>query len=190
MVEILALCTANACRSPIARAFIERRLCELGIESAVRSAGILRYAGPLPLEVVSSMRVYGLDLTSHRSRVVSAADIHAADLVLGMAREHVRHAVVMAPEAWPRIFTLRELVRRGERTGPRIPGESIAGWLARVHEGRQKAALVGNSPADDIADPMGSPQPAYDVATATIERAVSRLVQLCWLPADGVLRKT
>ena len=48
----------------------------------------------------------------------------------------MRHAVVTAPAAWPRPFTLRELVRRGAVIGPQPPGESLAGWLARAHDGR------------------------------------------------------
>jgi protein-tyrosine phosphatase len=171
----------------MAQAFIDRRLCALGTEGAVRSAGMVCPGAPAPAEVVAAMRSYGLDVASHRSRVVSTADLHEADLVLGMAREHVRHAVVLAPGVWPCAFSLKELIRRGERTGPRVYGESLADWLARVHEGRQTAALVGSSSADDIADPMGGPQRAYGATTAIIDQAVNRLIDLCWLSADHVL---
>ncbi len=78
-----------------------------------------------------------------------------------MAREHVREAVVLASAAFPKVFTLKELVRRGEAIGPRGADESLADWLARAHAGRTSADLMGNSDADDIADPIGMPRSAY-----------------------------
>ena len=77
--------------------------------------------------MTSALAAYGLDISWHRSHQVNDADLAWADLVLGMSREHVRHAVVTAPDAWPRAFTLKEMVRRGEETGPRMPGEPLGG---------------------------------------------------------------
>ena len=80
-----------------------------------------------------------------------------ADLVLGMSRAHVRHAVVIAPEIWPRAFTLKELLRRGMETGPRRPGEPVADWLARVHEGRERVGLARGLPGGRRGRPDGRP---------------------------------
>jgi low molecular weight protein-tyrosine phosphatase len=162
----------------MAAALLTRRLSGLGV--AVQSAGMLRDGDPPAPEVVTVMAAYGLDLTGDRSRVVSAADLAGPNLVLAMAREHVRHAVVTAPEVWPRTFTLKEIVRRGERIGPRKPGEPLAGWLSRVHAGRQRAALLGDSPEDDVADPAGGAPQAFAAAAALIEELVSRLAEICW----------
>ena len=74
------------------------------------------------------------------SRTVTADDLAAADLILGLAREHVRHAAVLLPAAWPRAFTLRELVRRGRQAGPRAPGEPLGYWLTRAADGRDRPA--------------------------------------------------
>jgi hypothetical protein len=81
--------------------------------------------------------------------------LQRADLVLGMERAHVRHAVLLEPEAWPRTFTLKELVRRGEELGSRPPVESPGAWLARAHEGRDRPDMLGDSLLDDVADPYG-----------------------------------
>ena len=133
------------------------------------------------------MAGYGLDISGRRSRRVTVADLTWANLVLGMCREHVRHAVVTAPETWPRAFTLKELVRRGEQAGPRGPREPLAAWLARVHEGRERAALLGDSPADDVADPMGGPPQAYAGTAALLDELLGRLARLCWpLPVDSL----
>jgi hypothetical protein len=88
--------------------------------------------------------------------------LQRADLVLGMERAHVRHSVLLEPEAWPRAFTLKELVRRGAELGPRPPVESPGAWLARAHEGRDRPDLLGDSPLDDVADPYGGPSSAYE----------------------------
>jgi protein-tyrosine-phosphatase len=102
-----------------------------------------------------------------------------------MAREHVRHAVVVRPDAWPRVFTILELVRRGDLVGPRLPGETLAGWLARAHEGRSGLALLGDSPQDDVADPIGGPRSAYERTAAELEQLVGRLADLCWVAGGG-----
>ena len=46
------------------------------------------------------------------------------------------------------------------RAGARGPEQSLEAWLAEVHAGRTTADLMGDSPDDDIADPIGQPRPA------------------------------
>jgi protein-tyrosine phosphatase len=178
--EVLVVCTANVCRSPMAEALLRRHLAELAPDATVRSAGMLVGGEPPRPEVVTAMAGYGLDVSAHRSRRMTPEDLERADLIITMAREHLRHAVVTAPSAWPRAFTLRELVRRGAKIGPRAPGESLAGWLTRAHEGRERAALLGDSPDDDVADPIGGPQQAYTETATILSDLLDQLVYLCW----------
>jgi protein-tyrosine-phosphatase len=124
------------------------------------------------------MAACGLDVAAHRSSMLRAGACAGAGLILGMAREHVRHVVVADPATWPRAFTLKELVRRGHEIGPGVPGETLAGWLARAHAGRDRQALLGDSPADDVADPIGGPQRAYVETAAEIDHLVARLAVL------------
>ena len=178
--DILILCTANICRSAMAGALLARRLAALPVPASVRSAGMLRSGVAPPPEVISAMGAYGIDVTSHRSSVAAVAELASADLVLGMARANVRHAVVPLPEAGPRAFTLKELARRGQQTGPRPIDEPLAGWLARVHGARERWAQLGDSPEDDIADPFGGPPEAYAGTAALLDQLLARLVELCW----------
>jgi protein-tyrosine phosphatase len=129
------------------------------------------------------MAGYGIDITAHRSRLAGAADLARASLVLAMARDHLRYAVVTEPGAWPRTFTLRELILRGERIGPRRPGEPFSGWLSRAHEGRERAALLGDSADDDVPDPVGKPLRAYADVARLLDRSVARLAELGWAHA-------
>jgi protein-tyrosine-phosphatase len=184
-VSILVLCSANQCRSPMAAALLNSRFRTLLIPVAVRSAGLLQEGAPPSPGAISALASYGLEISGHRSHRVTVADLEESDLVLGMTRDHVRHAVVTAPDTWPRAFTLKELVRRGEEIGARKPGEPLANWLARVHEGRERAELLGESPVDDVADPIGGPPRGYAEAAALLDELLGRLVGLCWdLSAD------
>jgi len=179
------VCTANLCRSPMAAALLTRRLSSLGIHVPVRSAGLLCDGEPALPEVLPVMAGYGLDLGPHRSRVLTATDLEHTALMLGMAREHLRQAVVVHPEAWPRSFTLKELVRRGEEIGPRLAGERFGEWLSRAHSGRDRAALLGESAEDDVADPTGGPPAGYAATAALLDRLVTRLTELCWAHATN-----
>jgi protein-tyrosine phosphatase len=180
---IVVLCTANVCRSPMAAALLARQLSGLGVAARVRSAGMLRGGDPPLPEVISVMARYGIDITGHRSRVACAADLARASLVLAMARDNLRYAVVTEPGAWPRTFTLRELIRRGERVGPRPPGEPFSGWLSRVHAGRERPALLGDAADDDVPDPAGGPLRAYADVAGLLDRSLTRLAELGWAQA-------
>jgi protein-tyrosine phosphatase len=182
-VGIVLLCTANVCRSPMAAALLARRLGELGVAAHVRSAGMLRDGDPPYAEATSVMARYGIDISGHRSRVACAADLARASLVLAMARDNLRYAVVTEPGAWPRAFTLREFIRRGGRVGPRPPGEPFSGWVSRVHAGRERVTLLGDSADDDVPDPAGGPLRAYADLAGRLDRSLARLAELGWAHA-------
>ena len=161
-------------------AFLAQRFSLIAPNELVHSAGMLREGDPPPIDMISVMADYGLDVTAHRSRVVTCGDLADAGLVLAMTREHVRCIVVRAPDAWPRTFTLKELVRRGEEAGPRPPGESLASWLRRVHDGRERRALLGECFSDDVADPMDGPPQTFAATAAQLAALADRLVGLGW----------
>jgi len=168
----------------MAAALLARRLAVLGVPSPVRSAGMLTEGAPPPAPVLDVMNGYGLSLGAHRSRIVTAGDLAETSLVIGMAREHIRHAVVTLPSVWPRAFTLRELLRRAGANGPREPGEPFAAWLARLHTGRDRAALLGGSAEDDVADPAGGPLAGYAATAALLDDLLARLAGVCWAHAE------
>jgi protein-tyrosine phosphatase len=176
---ILLLCTANVCRSVMAQAMLSARLTARGVTVPVASAGLLAGGWP-PAEVISVMADRGLDVAGHRSRVVTADDLAGADLIIGLAREHVRHAAVLRPDAWPRAFTLRELVRRGQQAGPRARGEPLGGWLARAADGRVRPDLLGHRPAEDVADPVGGPLRGYRATAELLDQLTRGLAELGW----------
>jgi protein-tyrosine phosphatase len=181
---IMVLCTANVCRSPMAAALLARRLAVRGVTIPVRSAGMIRCADPPLPDVVSVMASYGIEIASHRSCIASVTDLARASLVLAMARENLRYAVTTEPGVWPRAFTLKEFIRRAEQIGPRAPDEPFAEWLSRVHTGRARAALLGDSAEDDVADPAGGPRGAYVATADLLDHLAMRLTELGWAHAE------
>jgi protein-tyrosine phosphatase len=182
---VLFLCTGNICRSPAAEALLRHRLERLGVDASVRSAGLLHTGQPASTYGVDVLSERGIDLSTHRSRSMTADLLREADLIIAMAREHVREAVVLAPEVWPRTFTLKELVRRGGDIGPRRADESLEQWLARAHAGRIPHRLMGSSGDDDVADPIGQARGAYERMVADLDGLVERLAWLVWGEADA-----
>jgi protein-tyrosine phosphatase len=144
------------------------------------SAGTYGAGHPPPAEVVELMAGWGVDVSGHRGRLVTPADLAAADLILGMTREHVRHAAVLSPGAWPRAFTLREIVDRGRWVGPPRAAEPLADWLARAGHGRTRSDLLGSGGTEDIADPVGGPWQGYQATADLLDGLTSELAGLCW----------
>jgi protein-tyrosine phosphatase len=146
----------------------------------ISSAGILPVAGAVPEEVVEVMGTYGIDLSAHRSRTLTAPLVADADLLVGMARRHVREAVLLDPGIWPRAFTLKSLVQRGHEMGPRAPGSDLTSWLDGVHDGRTRSELAHRSTVDEVADPYGGPLSGYLATARELSELTSELAELLW----------
>jgi protein-tyrosine-phosphatase len=164
----------------MAEAFLRHRLEGRRVDVHVGSAGLRLVGEPASANGVDVLAVRGLDLSGHRSRIVDRDLLERSDLVLAMSREHLREAVLELPDAWPRAFTLKELVRRGEMIGRRAPGESIEGWLNRAHSGRNRTDLLGSSSDDDVDDPIGLARSAYEKTADELSDLVDRLADLLW----------
>ena len=150
----------------------------------VASAGLLESGRPVSPEVVRVMTPYGIDLAAHCATQLTATAVADADLILGMERRHGREAILLVPGAWPRTFTLKELVRRGEKTGPRLPGQPLEAWLDLLGEGREKTDLIGRAPEDEVADPLGGSLADYRATAVELADLIQRMTRLLW--TEGV----
>lgn len=184
-LDVLFVCTGNVCRSPMAEAFLRARLAQRGVPGTVRSAGTAAPGGPASAHGVDVLGERGLDLSAHRSTRLDADTLASADLVLGLAREHVREAVVFEPAAFGRTFTLKEVVRRGRVVGARAAGEPFDTWLARLHTGRTPRELLGESRDDDVEDPIGGDRVDYVRTADEIDALIAALVDLAFPRGSG-----
>jgi len=164
----------------MAEGLLRNRLEARGLDVAVSSAGLAFDGRPATVEAVEAAAAYGVDISGHRSRVLDAAMLREADLVIAMERMHAREAFALDDQVLPRCFTLKDLVRRGRQTGPRGADEPLPSWLRRVGASRRRIELIGHSPDDDVADPYLSPRDVYERCIAELDGLVSQLVDLAW----------
>src|SRR5688572_14763578 len=169
-LHVLFVCTANQCRSPMAQVLFAAAVGRRGVDGVTTSsAGRLPADQPAVSGALRTMAQRGLDLGAHASTTFDADVAARAQLIIGMAREHVREIVVSSSGTFPRTFTLKELVRRGERNGPRRAGQPLEAWLAEVAEGRTTSELLGDDPDDDVADPIGQPDDEFERTAVELE---------------------
>ena len=94
--KILFLCYGNICRSPLAAALAGQRLRGVDIESA----GFHHQDGrSCPEKIQRIGNSFGVDLSGHRSRRVTAELLANADLVIAMDKENLNCLGSELPEA-------------------------------------------------------------------------------------------
>lgn len=166
----------------MAEALLRHRLGSVDESVRVSSAGAFPGGQPATGHGQATMAARGLDLSTHVSRRLERHHVDGADLIIGMARTHVREAVSLVPDALARTYTLKELVRAARSAGKRRSSESMADWLARVGNGRRRTDLagVGHDDAFDIEDPIGRDRSAYEVTADEIDALLADLVALAW----------
>lgn len=104
--RLLVVCTGNTCRSPMGEALLRRMLEEAGIEAEVRSAGTHAARGWPAHPLASAVaRDAGLDLSAHRSQLLSRELLSWADTVLCMSAGHVNRAREIDDTADVRLVT-------------------------------------------------------------------------------------
>lgn len=162
----------------MAAALVGAGLAPRGNEITVGSAGFVSEGMPPPKEVLDAMWAVGLDLSDHRSRRVRRETVQAADLVVGMTRQHAIDVALVDEDVWTRSFTVAELQTRGQAVGPRRDDETLRQWVARVHAGRTRASTITLPLSDDIPDPMGGRPKGYQKARDRLAAMATELVDL------------
>ena len=87
--RVLFVCTGNICRSPLAEVLLRHVAQERGLDVAVSSAGTGAWNDAPASEgayLVALER--GLDLSTHRARLLTRELVGEADLILTMSRHH------------------------------------------------------------------------------------------------------
>jgi protein-tyrosine-phosphatase len=161
----------------MAEGMLRRLLTDHGAHAEIGSAGLLPGGAPATRPAIAVMADRGIDISRHVSQTLDPEVVRSTSLIIGMAREHVREAVVGYGADIEHTFTLKELVRRGEWTGPRRPDETVVAWLDRVAAGRQSADLMGEDD-DDIPDPVGRSRAHYEATARELDGLFRRLVAL------------
>ncbi|GAB6859021.1 arsenate-mycothiol transferase ArsC [Microbacterium xylanilyticum] len=172
MTRVLMVCRANRCRSPYAAEILSRAT---GGHVTVESEGFLSGGKTMPAEGQRVATEFGMDFSAHRSREFSAARAGDFDVVLTMARDLSRDVVAAAPDTWPRVFTVREF-GPWLRAHPVPRGRRLGDWVAEAAHDRRRQELVGRG-KDEIADPFGSPEPAWRSMVAELTPLLTDIAQ-------------
>ena len=129
----------------------------------VTSAGTHCIEGqPVSWRTEESLAALGYSARGHRSRQLRDADLASADLVVGLAPEHVAYVRRFHPEAAARTATLKRLTR--DLSGG-LPGLSQLG-LAGVELG----------PWEEIEDPAGGDVDIFHACAAEVFDLTAKLV--------------
>ena len=95
-----------------------------------------------------------------------------------MTRTHVREIVADEPSAWPKTFTLRELVRRAIAAPP--TEDSFELWRNAVATGRRTADLMQTANDDDVVDPYRRGPAANESMVREVDALTDELIS--WGP--------
>lgn len=80
---LLVVCHGNICRSPFAAGLLARRLGEEG-GTLVASAGFVGPGRPAPAHGIAAARLRGIDLSAHRSQLLTPVLAADAELIVVM----------------------------------------------------------------------------------------------------------
>lgn len=109
MCQVVTVCTANLCRSPLAAAALVSAFGRSEVQVAVSSAGVDAVDGArAPTAWLELVAEFGFDLAPHRSAPVSAV-APGATLIVAMTADHARAIASMRPELLGWICLLGQL---------------------------------------------------------------------------------
>jgi len=167
MARITVVCTGNINRSPFAGALLARALPD----HEIASAGLIRSGMRTPDRMVRAAADYDIDLSTHVSSQLEAADIESSDLVLSMDRTHPVQIAAVSEAATANCFTVEEaIVRLGAAAEL---SDSLENQVSIAAQRPVSEFLAPRFP--DIADPMGRSRRFHSKVTAHLVEAVERL---------------
>ena len=108
-MKIMFICTGNICRSAMAHRMLEKKAKEQNKNIEVYSCGLWAYDGNHPTdEGITTMKDYGIDLSTHRATYIENSPIEEMDVILCATKNHKQNVIIMYPELKDKVFTMKE----------------------------------------------------------------------------------
>lgn len=107
--RILVVCIGNICRSPMAEGLLRQALPEVQTRSAGVAALVGHGADPIAVQIMAGA---GVDITSHRARMLTDAIARDAELILVMDEMQKQHIATQYPYTRGKVFRLAEATKQ------------------------------------------------------------------------------
>lgn len=161
--KVVFLCWGNICRSPFAADYA-RRVWPADVH--IESRGLHFQDGrKSPAEAIEAARSFDVDLTNHRSTIISRGEVTSADLIISFDEE-IRHRLLAEfPEAAPKLARFGLLAS----SGPVKVGDPFGGDLAAFQRAYTRIAATLDAsrtvfgPSRDVALRTGPARPIPEV---------------------------
>lgn len=109
--SILFICSGNTCRSPMCEWYFNHLIKKNNLDEKIyaSSAGLLGFGDkPASNNSIAVMKELAIDISSHKSKMLTMDMLDKFDLILTMGAEHKRILLQFNPEYTDKIFTLKE----------------------------------------------------------------------------------
>lgn len=183
---ILAVCTGNICRSPLAEQLLAKAFLDVP-EVKVSSVGTQAMVGsgmpPHSLAIAHRLGVHSPE--DHISRQMTADELQTGDLILAMDGEHRRLIAETNPRVATKIFTVREFARLANATTdadlliefqavrPTSTVERLRTGVVCVALGRGMTPPPERLEDDDVVDPYGHDLNVYERSADELVPAIN-----------------
>jgi protein-tyrosine-phosphatase len=191
--NLLYVCDGNDARSPLAVACTQAAIADdrSGVVWHVDSAGTEALeGGSVRHEALAAAQSIGIDLSEHRSTQLQAHNCERPDLILAMSWEQVSNIWSLVPQAWDKVFTIKEFVYWAKKAPVRPPIlfpnklAEMRDKIVQAHAMRKRARADygfwgGIRPQElNLIDPTGKGPEAWEALAKAMQALTADVVTL------------